>query len=117
MNISSALNKTTVALYEPFFLTISIDFPSTFDNELKLDVLGNISSDGLPRMKVCTVKVYSSGENLPCENCLQRDKIISYVDNSSAVAYDKLTWSINNIKNSNLRSSFENATANRLVYI
>lgn len=81
---------------------------------MRLDVLGN-TTDGTPRMKICYINISFTGENLPCSSCLNLTSQYSYSENAITSAYDRVSWEVINVKNTGLRSTTENSTANDLV--
>ena len=77
-------------------------------------MVGN-TTDGTPRMKICNVNISSSGENVPCRNCLNYSSQYSYSGSIQTTANDRMTWEVINVKNINLRPISENSSANDIV--
>lgn len=75
----------------------------------------SVTSDDLPGFKTCKLKMISNGENLPCSPCISLSNQKIYSNLKVRAGNDRLTWSINNIKNSNLRSLDESPTANTIM--
>ncbi len=73
------------------------------------------TSDGLPRVKICSVVVHQSGENLPCPKCMNQGSVYAYSQNSTIFnTYDSIQWSVGSVVNYNLRQQFDFPNANQM---
>lgn len=94
-----------------------IQLPVTYNNYLQVDVIPTQnSSDGAPRVKMCSAVVNYNGENIPCGKCLNSGVLQPYAQNSSVSSvYDSFSYYVNNVRNYNLRTTSDDPNVNNLT--
>lgn len=95
-----------------------ITYPATFSNSIQVNAKPtDKTNDGLPRVKLCSVVVTSSGENLPCPKCMNTGSLQSYSQNNESVlnGYDSFKWSLPQVRNFNFRTTADNPNVNKMT--
>lgn len=94
-----------------------IQLPQTFNNFFQVDVIPTQgTTDGSPRVKVCSVVSTYTGENVPCPKCVNSGVLEPYPQNTSvANTFDSFTYYINNVMNYNLRTVADDPNVNNLT--
>jgi hypothetical protein len=111
----------SIEIYKSFKLTLTINFPTNFNNYAKFVVSPAVS--GEKRIKICSIEVVSSGTNLPCLDCIKKGSKFTYTDTSAAspplstTIYDQLKWEIDQIKNMNRPAAVSTSNSLVLVFI
>ncbi len=70
-----------------------------------------------PRVKMCTVVVTSSGENLPCPKCMNTGQLNNYAQSNTYDIQDSFKWTIDHVKNYNIRLIAESENANKMTLV
>ncbi|RNA15674.1 hypothetical protein BpHYR1_008571 [Brachionus plicatilis] len=106
-----------VSIFQAFNITMIIDFPQDYNNFMEVEsVPVHDTVDGLPRAKICSAVVTSSGENMPCPKCMNKAKLNSFSLNSSLYStHDGMTWSLGSVLNFNLRTTNDNPEVNKIT--
>ena len=110
-------NNNPVSIFQAFNITMIIDFPHDYDNYLEVEsVAVDDALDGLPRAKVCSAVVISSGENMPCPKCMNSAKFNSFPLNSSLYStHTGMRWSHESVSNYNLRTINDKLDVNTIT--
>lgn len=76
----------------------------------------SIPSNGLPQIKLCSVVVSSTGENLPCPKCLNSGSLDIYALYSAAANItDSFVWSLPVIANFAFRNTSDYPNVNQMT--
>ena len=104
--INAYVDPTPVPIYGSFNITVVVNFPTGFNNYLQIDSIPDINTiDGLPQVKICSVIVHASGENLPCPKCMNQGNVNAYSQNNTLFGtYDSIQWSVSQLTNYGLRT-------------
>lgn len=88
------MNLVPVSIFQAFNISISVQFPTGFNNLIQVDAIPNQDTvDGFPRVKLCSAVVSWSGQNLPCPKCMNSGIISAYAQNDTFNStYDSFTW-------------------------
>lgn len=94
-----------------------IQLPQTYNNYLQVDVIPTQgTTDGSPRVKVCSAVVNYNGENVPCGKCINGGVLQPYAQNSTVSnIYDSFTYYVDNVMNFNLRTVADDPNVNNLT--
>lgn len=94
-----------------------IDFPHDYNNYFEIEsVAVDDAIDGMPRAKVCSAVVTSSGENMPCPKCMNNAKFNSFPLNSSIYStHTGIIWSHQSVRNFNLRTIDDQPDVNKIT--
>ena len=104
--VTTYVNSNPVAMNGWFNITVTVDFPIGYNDFVQAEVVPDINtSDGLPKIKICSIVVHSSGENVGCPKCMNQGKVVAYSQNSSLfTTYDSIQWSVASVLNYGLRT-------------
>ena len=97
-----------------------MDFPDTFNNQLQVIAKPTvIPSNGLPRVKLCSAVIMSTGENLPCPKCMNMASLRTYAETNAgnSTINDAFEWTIPAIMNFGFRNTSESPNANKMTYL
>lgn len=110
-------NSVPVSIYQAFNITLIIEFPQTFNHYFEVEAIPNQETpDGLPKAKICSVVVTSSGENTPCPKCMNTGILSASSQNSSLYStYDGIIWSLGAVQNYNLRTTSDKLDVNKMT--
>jgi hypothetical protein len=109
---------TPVMIHETFNIKFTLTIPSGFNNILQVQALPvQNTTDGKPRVKLCSAVVTYSGENLPCPKCMDTAQVYSYAQLSNYSIPDAFIWTIDSLANLGLRATSESASANTMMYV
>lgn len=117
--ISTQFSSVPVSIFQAFNLTLQLQFPSGFNNYLQIDAIPTQNTTDLsPRVKVCSVVVASSGENLPCPKCMNTGVLKPYAQNTSFTKlYDSFSWYVGSVRKLSMRTTLDNPNVDTMTFV
>jgi hypothetical protein len=105
---------TPTPIYKAFNISIGITLNS-LESNLRIEAKSQLGVDNMPRLKLCSVLFFDSGEYVPCPKCLNYlAKLEPYSQNSASNVTDAFVWSLDSLKMYKVRASFEDLEVNSI---
>ena len=82
---------------------------------IKIDVIPDQeTTDNSTRIKACAIVATSSGQNIPCSKCINDGYNYYYSQYDDEEDLDSVSWSIQGVRNLNLRKASDFLNVNQL---